>query len=320
MEASKAETPTLSPRSLLQAAGLSPQHFETAPSKPPTALDELQPSEDELATVLRPYVERNHPCVLRRVLAEWAPVRLWDDAHLRATCATASVPVRSVEAPDGRVGDPSRTGMYATEPSMVPLGDLLDVLADAEAHGSNAPVYAAQLRLRTHLPALFAETRPAPACLEALGPIWRNAPSMYIGCGARSPLHFDCLENVLCLVRGRKRIALWHPAHTPLLYAGGGGSSLFSQVDDVLSAEAHAAFPLLAEASALALHVELRAGDALYLPCGWWHDVRTPSGERSLSLSFWAQQPESKLLAASDEVVDPGEQEGAEAESRFAIR
>jgi hypothetical protein len=167
-----------------------------------------------------------------------------------------------------------------------------------------------------------AETRPAPACLEALGPIWRNAPSMYIGCGARSPLHFDCLENVLCLVRGRKRIALWHPAHTPLLYAGGGGSSLFSQVDDVLSAEAHAAFPLLAEASALALHVELRAGDALYLPCGWWHDVRTPSGERSLSLSFWAQQPESKLLAASDEVVDPGEHEGAEreAESRFAIR
>ena len=73
-----------------------------------------------------------------------------------------------------------------------------------------------------------------------------------------------------------------------------------------------------AEASALALHVELRAGDALYLPCGWWHDVRTPTGERSLSLSLWAQQPESKLLATSD---DPGgEHESAEAESRFAIR
>ena len=185
--------------------------------------------------------------------------------------------------------------MYSSEPHTVAFGELLDVLADAQSRGEHSPLYAAQLRLRTLLPTLFAETRPPPLCLEALGPLWRNAPSMYLGCGARSPLHFDCLENVLCIVRGRKRIALWHPAHGELLYPGGGGSALFSCVADALSAEAPLTFPLLAQAAPLALHVELCAGDALYLPCGWWHDVRTPQGEVSLSVSYWAQQPEAKL-------------------------
>ena len=67
-----------------------------------------------------------------------------------------------------------------------------------------------------------------------------------------------------------------------------------SQVADVLDPTSHGAFPLLARAAGHARAVELRAGDALYLPCGWWHDVRTRRGERSISVSFWAQQPPDK--------------------------
>ena len=67
-----------------------------------------------------------------------------------------------------------------------------------------------------------------------------------------------------------------------------------SQVSDVLDPKSHSMFPLLARAARHAHMVELRAGDALYLPCGWWHDVRTRRGERSISVSFWAHMPPAK--------------------------
>lgn len=83
------------------------------------------------------------------------------------------------------------------------------------------------------------------------------------------------------------------------------------------ASQSHADFPHLAKAAALALHVELRAGDALYLPCGWWHDVRTPLGETSLSVSFWAQQPESKLAEARFDGDQDESADGEEALSAY---
>jgi len=84
------------------------------------------------------------------------------------------------------------------------------------------------------------------------------------------------------------------------------------------ASQSHADFPHLAKAAALALHVELRPGDALYLPCGWWHDVRTPRGETSLSVSFWAQQPESKLAEAPLNGEDDESADGGEALSAYS--
>ena len=86
------------------------------------------------------------------------------------------------------------------------------------------------------------------------------------------------------------------PAHP----GGGGGSALFSQAD--VFAPDLEAFPLLERALPLALHVDLGPGDALYLPCGWWHAVqsRPPAGQRSISLSYWARQPGGKIRESSE--------------------
>lgn len=244
------------------------------------------------AEEMAPFVQQNQPVVLRGALRAWRPVALWDDTHLCASCAERRVPVRHADAP-GRFGDPQRAGMYAPGAPELELGELLERLRSAEAAAEPAGVYAAQVRLRTHLPELYADTRPEPACLRALGRTWRNAPSAYVGCGAATPLHFDLLENLLVVVRGRKMVSLWHPAHSTLLYPGGGESALFSQAPDPHAADDDA-FPLLAEAAPLALHTELGEGDALYLPACWWHHVRTRAGERSISVSYWASQPEAK--------------------------
>ena len=60
------------------------------------------------------------------------------------------------------------------------------------------------------------------------------------------------------------------------------GSEL-SQVD--AAAPDHARFPLYRGARSLT--VELRAGDALFVPAGWWHAAR--SVETSVSLSLRSQ-------------------------------
>ena len=98
---------------------------------------------------------------------------------------------------------------------------------------------------------------------------------------------------------------MWHPARSELLYPGAEGDASRSLADvfvpDLLR------FPNLARAEADALHVDVRAGDALYIPLGWWHAVSTPAQERSISISYWAQQPEGKehtSADAGDEDVD----------------
>lgn len=300
---------------LLDAAELSPL-FRTPPVDPLSSITETTDM-----GVFAAHVQRNEPCVLRGILKGWPPVCGWSDEHLRATCGSTVVPTRIADSP-GRFGDQQRPGVYASTSETMELAELLDTLEAAQRSGGYGEVYAAQLRLRTSLPQLYAETRPPPACLEVLGPLWRNSPSVYLGCGARSPLHFDCLENLLCMVRGRKNITLWHPAYGAMLYPGGGGSGLFSCVPDALADEIdNEAFPQLHLAQQCAVSVELRAGDALYLPCGWWHDVRTPKGERSLSISYWTQQPPGKAwVRAPFGEVDDDHDHYDEAERRaFAV-
>ena len=107
--------------------------------------------------------------------------------------------------------------------------------------------------------------------------------------GTVSPLHTDPYHNILCQVVGRKYVRLYSPYESSRLYpstpgVGGVDMSNTSKVDiegDAL--ERDASFPLFKEAR----YVEtvLGQGEALYVPVGWWHYVR--SVDASFSVSFW---------------------------------
>ena len=298
---------------LLDAAGLDPRYRSAADCVAASSVPILS----DLALLQKDCVLCNRPGLLRSALADWPPVSKWcDDAYLRQAGADASVTARRVHTSSGSCVE---TGAYQTEElSWVAL---IDSLAEAQLGcTTSAPYYAAQLRLRTALPALYADTRPEPPCVCALGPIWRNAPSAYFGCGSRTPLHFDLLENIFCVVAGVKHVVLWHPARSDLLYLGADGDASRSLADvfapDLLR------FPHLARAEADALHVDVRAGDALYIPLGWWHAVSTPPQERSISISYWAQQPEGKEhmpAYAADGAMDHGEPSASPPVVEFAV-
>eukprot|EP00929_Paragymnodinium_shiwhaense_P071270 TRINITY_DN36242_c0_g7_i1.p2 TRINITY_DN36242_c0_g7~~TRINITY_DN36242_c0_g7_i1.p2 ORF type:complete len:381 (+),score=62.21 TRINITY_DN36242_c0_g7_i1:183-1325(+) len=136
--------------------------------------------------------------------------------------------------------------------------------------------------------------------------------------GATSRLHHDYHDNLYCQVQGRKTFVLYGPDDTTNLYpvgklehlsepgiiyyqpqeAGGWGRH-FSQMPTArwerLTAEQQSQFPRAK--AARRMECEVRAGEMLYLPAGWWHEV-TSYGQ-NIAVNFWADPPsEQQVLKA----------------------
>ena len=86
-------------------------------------------------------------------------------------------------------------------------------------------------------------------------------------------LHFDSDDNLLCVLRGRKRVALVAPEDAARLQPPPSGHHCDC---DVFAA------PLSAERVAI---VDVGEGDVLAIPRGWWHAVRSDAG--TLALNWW---------------------------------
>jgi hypothetical protein len=73
--------------------------------------------------------------------------------------------------------------------------------------------------------------------------------------------------------------------------------SNFSQVDTTLSdAELRDRFPLFLDARSRSVTVTLKAGQMLYLPAGWFHEVRSRGDGASgghLAFNYWFHPPDS---------------------------
>ncbi|KAK9830912.1 hypothetical protein WJX81_004106 [Elliptochloris bilobata] len=127
--------------------------------------------------------------------------------------------------------------------------------------------------------------------------LWMNAGE------ARSSLHYDPFHNLLCLVGGAKAVALASPAATralcprPLWGESGNhaGADLSTpQPEDPAigtpcsgSAEAGPSSEAFAKRTGgeAVLTAQLRPGDALFIPEGWWHSVC--SAPASAAVNLW---------------------------------
>ena len=94
---------------------------------------------------------------------------------------------------------------------------------------------------------------------------------LWIGPGGTfTPLHHDLTNNFLVQIIGRKRLHLLPPSETAKL---ANNRHVFSDVHDIEDDDRLARFP--AARSARHLVVDLEPGDALFIPVGWWHQVRS---------------------------------------------
>jgi len=178
-----------------------------------------------------------------------------------------SLPVRA------RVGDYVNTA-FAPDRAMqdMSMREYLDLVADGAGH---LPPYLGNLELRE-----LNGMCHWPAYLVKMGP-----PRFWIGpAGTVTPLHCDYDDNIFAQIWGTKRIFLAPPHHDEFLYTSEANAILFGSPFDP-EAPDFEKFPLAHQATMIECTVN--PGELLYVPAGWYHQVRALTF--SLSSNRWAR-------------------------------
>ena len=120
--------------------------------------------------------------------------------------------------------------------------------------------------------------------------------SFWLGNQTRVAAHFDFPDNVACVAAGRRRFTLFPPEQVENLYVGPldktpSGQSI-SAVD--LKNPDFARFPKFRDALDAAVTYELEAGDAIFIPSMWWHNVESLSDFNLLVNYWWWASPVSR--------------------------
>ncbi len=204
------------------------------------------------------------PFLIPGLAARW-PLATFTPQTLREQFST--VPVRA------RVGDYVNTA-FAPDRAMQDMS-MLEYLDLAASGKESLPPYLGNLELRElnrfcHWPAWF--SKPGP-------------PRFWLGpAGTVTPLHADYDDNIFVQIWGTKRIFLAPPHHDAFLYPVEANALLFGSPFDP-EAPDFERFPLARQSSLL--EVVVGPGDLLYVPAGWYHQVRSLSF--SLSSNRWSR-------------------------------
>lgn len=214
------------------------------------------------------------PTHVPHLVASWPAVHAWSAPGGLAAALTAAAPPLTpldvVLTSDGAAGAAAfETITLAQFASDVDTGISPRYLAQVSLDG-DAPL--APLRAATPTPTLL--TSPAP--LRAV--LWVSA-----GPHVSSP-HYDEFHGLICVAVGSKTVTLAPPAArvAPRPPTGDAANHCDAvNLDGVYGA----------------ITVKLQAGDALFIPEGWWHAV--VSTPRTAALTFWWRSPAVAALAAT---------------------
>lgn len=133
-------------------------------------------------------------------------------------------------------------------------------------------------------PALFVESALLSDCLptfaldNSLDLLDRSiAPRIWIGNAIQVHTHCDFSNNIACVLAGRRRFTLFPPEQLPNLYPAPMDITLAGvPISTVpLRNPDFERYPRFLQALAAARTIELEAGDALFIPYGWWHHVES---------------------------------------------
>ena len=142
------------------------------------------------------------------------------------------------------------------------------------------------------LPALRADV-----CPETLFSPWAvfGCCNLWIGDeeATKTGLHNDDEHNVLCQIRGQKRVVLICPSERPHLYP----NELYDSGTECCDVDASLPdlrrHPLFARVR-VRYEVTLEPGEVLYIPRFWYHEVN-PVGDFSVSVNYFCSTPLDQL-------------------------
>jgi ribosomal protein L16 Arg81 hydroxylase len=222
---------------------------------------------------------RKLPVVIKDGLADWKAVQTWSPDYLASVLGDR--PVR-VAVAAGHKYDYNATNSSFDQLTQF-RKDTMPFSAFAAKVQKPGPAgehyYLMQRPIRDDFPELLPDIR-IPAWIEGR----KMEINLWMGSqGNVTQMHYDRSENFLAEVHGRKHVRLFDPGQTELLYPYPRDSVMYylSYVDcDNPDFERYPEFR-----KARPLEFVLEPGELLYLPAGWWHQVR--SLDVAISVNFW---------------------------------
>ncbi|OAN58175.1 cupin-like domain-containing protein [Sphingomonas sp. TDK1] len=241
------------------------------------------------------------PMVLRGVAADLPITRVAQDgANLSAyllgfdSGRTAQAFVGDA-AIGGRYNYGDRSDGFNFARETLGLAAVLERILRAAADAGAPSIYCGSLPAEDHLPGL-AEANRMP--LVPAGVL----PRLWIGNASTIACHYDRFDNLACVIAGERRFTLYPPDTIGDLYVGPIDHTMAGQPVSLAAGagSGDSRYPRFAAAQARALSVTLRAGDALYLPKLWWHQVEA-TAPFNLLMNYWwddfASSPDSPYTA-----------------------
>ena len=224
------------------------------------------------AEFLDQYYTRLQPVVLTKMMGGWSALKKWTLPFLKENFGDIELKIAQQRTSTAFYD----LNVHEISESMK-LGDFVDWIDEvktsnekylvANNNGLGSPQLAPLLRDIGFFEGMM-DRRRIPGCVY----LWFGPA------GTLTPLHHDSANILFCQVKGRKRFKLISPLYSELLHDV---VSYYSPMD--LENPDHAQYPFVGQMKVM--EAELGPGDALLIPAGYWHHVRSESISLSVSMT-----------------------------------
>ena len=234
---------------------------------------------DPLPILKRPEVSSffNHyylglrPVIIKEWASEWPALRTWDPSVWVERFADVEI-----EVSGGRTSIERFDRRFSDTQTMTTLGKFAHELLTLKEPSNDRYLIARNYALdRPELSPLLVDIDERPYFNPA-----KRAGSMALWFGPQgtiTPLHHDTCQIMFVQIRGEKEITLI-PPHAQQLFDQ--ATSMYSDIDPHLDLKTTPQHPHQ-------VVCKLQPGEALFIPVGWWHAVRSLSLSMSLAMTHF---------------------------------
>lgn len=224
---------------------------------------------------LERYYATNTPLILTDMLQDWPALSKWTPEHIRDTYGDVEVEVQA-----NREANPNYEMEIAKHKQKMTLGVYADKVINSGPTNDFYMVANNGNLDRPEMKGLLDDIKILP---EFFNPndIQSRIFFWFGPAGTITPLHHDSMNIMMAHVYGRKCWRLINPLYTALIYNHIG---VFSQID--LEAPDYEKFPLFKDVPVT--EVVMEPGEILFIPVGWWHQVKGMDVTLSVSMTNFA--------------------------------
>jgi ribosomal protein L16 Arg81 hydroxylase len=219
---------------------------------------------------LEKYYAINTPLILTDMMSDWQAMKQWSPEFIKSKYGNAEVEVQV-----DRNADSNYEINTQKHKKTVLFNEYIDRVVESGATNDYYMVANNQTLEREEFKSLLDDI-VMPEFLNSQDT--KQKVFFWFGpSGTITPLHHDPMNLIMAHIYGRKRWRLIDPKYTPLLYNHIG---VFSKVD--LEKPDYDRYPLFKEVPII--ETVLEAGEIIFVPVGWWHQVK--GLDISIALSF----------------------------------